>query len=271
MTTKVTSPPTAAILAAAFDKHLPAFKKLTEEELLSRINFDVASAVSIVLGAVPALLGLRSELIVLPDMKPAYVDELQSVAYAALHAHMRAITAPDAVSDLPALTERARLARKTLHADAVSAIGHALLPDDALENVPTGNGRLEIAQGLLGLSVAFRAGWNNVKGKSPVTLESLDAAAQLAVSLLTELGRDENPTASRADNTHDVMRLRACSYLAKLYNECRRSVAYVRWHHDDAADFAPSLIGPRGPRTRTEEEPKDPVDGGGNGGARPNP
>ena len=124
MTTKVTSPPTADILAAAFDKHLPAFKKLTEEELLSRINFDVASAVSIVLGAVPALLGLRSELVELPDMKPAYVDELQSVAYAALHAHMQALAAPDAVSDLPALTERARLARKKLHADAVSAIGH---------------------------------------------------------------------------------------------------------------------------------------------------
>jgi hypothetical protein len=125
MTTKVTSPPTADILAAAFEKHLPAFKKLTEEELLSRINFDVASAVSIVLGAVPALLGLRSELIVLPDMKPAYVDELQSVAYAALHAHMRAITAPDAVSDLPALTERARIFVNLVvlpyHAPAVAA------------------------------------------------------------------------------------------------------------------------------------------------------
>lgn len=49
---------------------------------------------SIVLGAVPALLGLRSELVELPDMKPAYVDELQSVAYAALHAHMQALAAP---------------------------------------------------------------------------------------------------------------------------------------------------------------------------------
>ncbi len=249
MTTKVTSPPTADILAAAFDKHLPAFKKLTEEELLARINFDVASAVAIVLGAVPALLSLRGELIALPGMKPAYLDELQSVAYATLHAHMLALAAPEAVSDLPALAERARVARKKLHADAVSAIGHELLPEDALEGIPTGNGRLEIARGLLGLSVAFRARWNDVKGKSPVTLEALDAAAQLAVTLLTELGRDDNPTASKSDNAHDLMRLRACSYLAKIYGECRRGVAYVRWHHDDAGDFAPlARRPPRPPR-----------------------
>jgi hypothetical protein len=146
-----------------------------------------------------------------------------------------------------------------------------LLPDDALENIPTGNGRLEIAQGLLGLSVAFRAGWNKVKGQSPVTLESLDAAAQLAVSLLTELGRGENRTASKADNAHDLLRLRACSYLAKIYDECRRGVAYARWHQGDAADFAPSLTGPRGPRARTDDEPADPADGGGNGGTKPTP
>lgn len=271
MTNKVSLPPNADVLAAAYDKHLAALTKLSEAELLARLNFDVATAVSVVLGAQPALLGIRSELLALPGMKPWYLDDLESVAHAALYAHMQTFAAPEEASTLPKLTEDARAARKTLHGDAVAAINHGLLAADSLDEIPMGNGRLQIAQGLLGLGVVFRAAWNDVKGKSAVTMGALDEAARLGVALLTEVGRDENPTTSKTDNSRETMRLRACSLLAKVYDECRRGVSYVRWHEDDLNDFAPPLSGPRAPRPRaTGDDPANPVDGEG-GGPKPGP
>lgn len=272
MTTKLSLPPTADALAAAFEKQLPAFMKLPDDQVLPRLNFDVAAAVATVLGAQPALRKLRGELLALPNMNAAYIDHLDSIAYAALHAHMRSITTAPEENLLPKLTEKARLARRTLQTDAASAINHGLLPEDALNEIPTGGSRIEIAQGLLGLGLVFRAAWADLKNRTPVTMETLDASARLGVELLTELGREDNPTTSKSDDTNGLIRLRACSFLAHVYDECRRGVTFVRWHFDDVNDFAPPLSGPRGgARPKTDEQPPDPTPDKPDGGGKPNP
>ncbi len=264
MKIKLSSPPTADLLAASFDKHLPEISAMSADELLARVNFDVATAVSIVLGAEPALQSLRAEIAKkLPAFPMRYLDELESIAHAALYAHMRTMGVAAAADLLPKLTEDARRLRKTLASDATAAANRGLIEPALLDDVPMGNGRLDIARGVLGVAVVLRASWSAIKGRTAVTEKDLDDAARLGVELLAELGRDDNPTSSRGDTSLDEVRLRACSLLAKVYDECRRAVAYLRWHEDDLNDFAPAITGPRGPRSKKADddggqEPSDP-------------
>ncbi len=272
MATKFSIPPNADVLAAAFDKIQPHFGELPAEFLLTRLNFDVTATVSIMLGAQSALEDLRGELLALPNMKPEFIGDLHLIAYAALFAHMRTLAAIDEPNLLPKLTDEARLARRKLHGDAVSAINHAVLPENALEEVPMGNGRLEIAQGILALGIILRSALPQLEGKSAVTKQLLDTSVNLGVRLLAEVGRGENTATSTPNDSRDQERLLAVSYLAWVYDECRRAVSFVRWRADDANDFAPPFSGPRGPRAKPADEPPPaPPDGGNNGPAKPNP
>ena len=64
----------------------------------------------------------------------------------------------------------------------------------------------------------------------------------------------------------------AVSYVAWVYDECRRAVSYVRWHLDDANEHAPPFSGPRGPRSKPDDEPPPaPPVGENNGGSKPGP
>lgn len=272
MATRFSIPPNVDVLAAAFEEVQPHFARLPEQFLLTRLNFDVTSAVSIVLGAQPALKNLRRELIALPNTGPEFVDDLHLYAYAALFAHMRTLAPIEETNLLPKLTDDARIARRKLHGDAVSAINHEVLPENALEEVQMGNSRLEIAQGILALGIILRSVLPQLEGKSAVTRQLLDTSVNLGVKLLAEVGRGGNTATSAPDDSREQERLLAVSHLAWVYDECRRSMHHVRWHFSDANDFAPPFTGPRGPRAKPSDEPLPaPPDGGNNGPARPNP
>lgn len=255
MAMKLSAPPTADILLAAYDRHADEIRAFPAERRLSRVNFDFPTATAIALGAQPALLGFREAIREqLPRFPLRYVDELDSVTHAALYVYMQSVTAPPAESALAALADRARAMRKKLQADAGSAIAHELMEASALDGVPTGNGRLEIAQGVLGLCVAFRASWARVQGHSPVTEEMLAAATQLGVNLLAALGKDENPTLAGEALPIEAQWLNAASLFHRVYDQCRRAMDYLRWDEGDAADFTPALTGPRGPRAKQPAE-----------------
>lgn len=263
MKPKLSTPPSADVLAAAFESHRAEIEALPEQALITRTNFDVATAVSIVLGAVPALSSLRGDIAKqLPAMPLRYVDDIEGIAHAALHAHIATMIAPVAVDALPLLTEDARKLRKVLLADAQAALVRGILAEGALDEVPTGGGRLDVAQGLLAVGVVMRSAWPRLKGRTGTTDEDLDQAARLGVSLLAELGRDENPTASRGDRAREITRLRACTLLVNAWDECRRAVTWLRWHEDDVSDFTPALAGSHGPRAKKPEAqpaPANPV------------
>ena len=268
MTTKLSAAPTPDMLVAAYDKHVSDFHDLPDTKLLLRVNFDFTAAVAVVLGAQPLLLEHRATIRDhLPMIPLRYIDELDTIAHAALYAYTQAqATQPE--SKLSALADDCRARRRQLHADAVAAMAHDLMPEDALHENPTGNGRLEIAQGLLGLCVAFRTWWHKVKGQTAVTEALLREHTSQAVELLAALGRDENP-ATQESQRRDAQWLRAASYFYHAYDQCRRAMGYVRWDEGDASDYAPALVGTRGPRTRSAPEAPepDPAKGGGTGGS----
>lgn len=265
MVAKLSAPPTADLLIAAYEKHAEEIKNLPASKLLARVNFDFTAATAIVLGAQPALLEHRAYVREhLPKFPLRYIDELDSITHAALYVYMQTMTAPTAEVQLVELTESARKQRKTLVADVVSAIEHDLMPANALENVPTGNGRLQIAQGLIGVCVALRASWSGLKGKSAVTEELLARGTQTAIDLLSALGREENPAIANESLPSERQWLQAVSFFYEAYSQCRRAMEYARWDEGDAGDIAPGLVGPRGPRAKTpvdegDGEKKDPV------------
>jgi len=260
--------PTADLLAGAFDKHLAAMRALPPEKLIKRINVDIPTAVAIVLGAQGAITSFRPHVVaVLPEMDIRSIDDLGTLAYAALYAHIsHTITTTDASSRLGALMEEAAPLRKTLATDAAAAAARKLLDPEALENVPTGTGRLDTARAILALGVVFRGAWPQVKGRTGVTEAELDRAAQLGVAILTALGGEDNPSSSDALMPVDELRLRSYSLLFLAYDACRRALTYLRWDEDDAGDFAPPLTGRRGARQKKDEakpeEKKEEAKGG---------
>ena len=199
MAIKLSAPPTADVLLDAYEKHAEDIRKLPDDKLLTRVNFDFTAAVAVALGAQPASLvhraTIRDEL---PKIPLRYVDHLDGIAHAALYVYLQSQQAPTSESNLATLADEAKVLRKKLQADAGAAIAHEFMEETALEGVPTGNGRLEIAHGLLGLCVAFRAAWPKVKGHTAVTDALLITATQKAVALIAALGRDENPIVSAA-------------------------------------------------------------------------
>lgn len=260
MATRHSLPPTADLLQRAFDQHVDAMKSLPEAEVLTRVNFDVATAVATVLGAHPTLLTLRDEIHAMcPKTSLRMIDELDTLAHAALHAHIRSLTAPPSEDRLAKLSDEARALRKRLLADAQAAAGHDLVSAEAVDLVPRGAGRLEVAQALVAISVLFRASWSKVRGSTAVTDDDLTDAAQRGVELLTLLGADDNPAAAQRSTPERALRLRAITLLYRAWDECRRAVTYVRWHHDDAAEYTPSLMGPRSRRGGEAPDAPDPV------------
>jgi len=247
--------PTADLLAGAFDKHLAAMRALPPEKLVKRINVDIPTAVATVLGAVGAITSLRARIVAaLPEVDVRAIDDLGSLAYATLYAHIsHTVTTTDESQGLAALMEEAAPLRKRLASDAAAAAARDLLDAEALTGVPTGGGRLDTARALLALGVVFRGAWPKVKGRTGVEEAELDRAAQFGVAILTALGTEGNPSAAEGKLPIEELRLRSYSLLYCAYDECRRALSYLRWHEDDASDFAPSLTGARGPRARKDE------------------
>ena len=258
MALKLSAPPTADLLLAAFEKHAAEIRGFPDNKLLARVNFDFSAATAVVLGAHPVLLEFRPAIQdELPKIPLNYIDELDSITHAALYVYMQSLTAPTPEAGIAALVEQAKPLRKKLQADAAAAVAHELIDASTLDGVPTGNGRLEIAQGLLGLCVAFRASWHKVKGKSAVTEEMLTEATQVGINLLAALGREDNPSLSNETQPITALWLRAASLFYRAYDQGRRAMSHLRWDEGDAADFTPSLVGPRGPRATTTAAPND--------------
>lgn len=251
--------PTTDVLVGAFDKHLVQMRGLPAERVVKRINVDVPAAVSIVLGAQAAVASMRRRMVEeMPKFDVRNVDDLGSLAYATLYVHIsHTIQTVDSSGQLSSLMEAATPLRKTLASDAAAAVQRGLLDADALANIPTGAGRLDTARALLGLGVAFRGAWPKVKGRTGVTEEEMEKAAQLGVAILTALGTEDNPSVSDAKLPLEDLRLRSYTLLYQAYDECRRAIAFLRWHEEDAGDFAPSLTGSRGPRAKKDDAKDD--------------
>jgi hypothetical protein len=254
MSLKISIHPATDVLEGAFAALKAEMLALQEEKVTRRINVDVTAAVSIALGAVPELTKRLGEIReTLPKTPMHYVESLETYAYAALAAHMHALTVPQDENRLTKLAADAAELRATLAIDAKSAVRRGQLDAKTFGEIPTGQGRLDTARALIALGVLFRSGWDELKGRTAVTEAELEKAVRLGVELLTALGREDHPVTTSEAQSADEMRYRAYTLFYAAYAECRRAMHYLRWYEDDARALTPSLSGPKGGRPRRNE------------------
>lgn len=231
-----------------------AFLRLEEEILtlpedeLRRMNVDVPSAVTIALGALPRLEAHREAIARLPDHTADLLDRLRDAALAAYHAHLASVARPKDESERARLLEEARPLREALLLDAEALAHRRLVAPERVASIRAGRGNLDTAGDLLALASLFAEAWPSIQGRTAATVEEIERAGELGARLLSAIAED-----APAGSTWGDVRQRAFSLFASIYEECRRAIAYLRWHERDAEAIAPSLYR-RGPRRPSPSE-----------------
>lgn len=246
------SSPAAAL--AAYGRVEPKLLELGPDDLVT-VYVEVPRAVSSVLSALPHLRELRDEIVRdLPNHPIAMLDELEDYVLAAWYADLLYST-PASELDTKKLTEEAGALREALLV-AAEALGHRnLLDKQRVADIRKGKGHADLASDLIALAELFRSSWDKVRAKTAVEDEELERAADLGVRLLAALAAKpgKGSSAPKITDAGD-RRARAISLVAKAYEECRRAVAYLRWHDGGDGDLAPSLLQkPRGRRPNAEK------------------
>lgn len=106
----------------AFDATAADREALVDDELAT-INLDIGACVQMALAAVPRVVPLRDEIAPLP-VKHALIDQLETYARAAGHAHAVYAVASAPPEELNALYEDAVKRRATMRSDVQNLVNH---------------------------------------------------------------------------------------------------------------------------------------------------
>lgn len=213
------------------------------EDQIGRVTTDVPQAAAIALGALPNLLKLRQDFhaFTAADSFTKKVDTLQDYAMAAFYAHIRSV--PDASdNEVTQLLERGKPVREQLLSIAEGLVAFGLFDATLVASIRGGQGHLDTAKDLVALAALFNANWEQVENKVPFEHSLVDEARHVGAHLLHAIGVT-GVGAVRNDKSYDWLSLRARAFrlLVNQYDEIRRAVTFLRWHHGDAQAFAPAL------------------------------
>jgi hypothetical protein len=245
---------TAKDFLAAFQRVESEIVALEESELVL-VNLDVPSAVATALGARHKILDYREEMAELRGVDVSKLDKLRDYGYALLHTQTEYHAASGKDETLGELVDELQDIREQLFADAQGLARRGLLDREEVAKLRSGLGHKNLAMDVNGLVRAFREEAGALLGKSPVTREELDNAAELAARVIEEVGAKEQAPAVTAEAT--LLRQRAFTLFTRAYDEARRAVSFLRWNEGDADSIAPSLWAGRGGRGKPE--PKVPA------------
>jgi len=215
-------------------------------ERAARRGLAVAERVHALL---PALAGL-------PDLDYHAVETMPKYALAVLHAHDLATEASGAGTRLAVLLEEATPLRELMLRGAELLALAGYVPSERVAAIRSGQGYADTAEDLQAMGRMYREIWDHVHDKVPVTKQMVSRAIALSAELNVVLGGrdldDEDPLTEPSDPTY--LRAKAFTLFLRAYDECFRGVAYLRWHHGDAAAIVPSLYPRRGRRLGEREE-----------------
>jgi hypothetical protein len=157
-----------------------------------------------------------------------------------------------------ALLDEAIPLRSNLLGDAEALARRGLLEQAVVEQIRSGQGNVDIANDLVALSAVFSTNWATVSGKTAATEKEIKRAGELGPLLLAALGVREHGTAPGPVEATD-RRVRSFTLFTRAYDENRRAVFYLRWHHGDANEIVPSLYKGRGGRGSANQTQGPPV------------
>src|SRR5690606_4415823 len=137
-----------------------------------------------------------------------------------------------------------------------------LVSPERVAAIRSGHGHADTANDLQALGRLYRESWNDVHDKVVVTLPMIERAVALSALINKALGVreiDEDPLVESHDPKH--LRAQAFSLFVRAYEECRRGVTFLRWHHGDARSIVPSLYPPRTRRRKATGPASDEREG----------
>jgi hypothetical protein len=208
------------------------------------ISLDVGGVVQTVLGAVPAVLTLRTSIVALGSFDPQDLDNLRDYALALGHIHGRYRFAKGTPSTT--LVKELVATRERFHADAQPLVIRGRLDATRVAALKNGNSQQALAYDVIGLAELFLERLGEFGSGVLFTQDELQHARLQGNRLLTALGTKEQGPPIHADIA--LLRQKAYTLLIRAYGEVRDAVAYVRRKERDVDNIAPSLFASRGNR-----------------------
>jgi len=238
---------------SALEEIRAELEQLSEHELLHQNVVPVAALVTI-RGVYRELMGLRAEMLQLPDFDIANLDRLELYALAFAGAQAQCDALRDSNREPEALKAEAEALRAQLYSDVKALVFRKIIPPQRIENLSRRRGYVQGASDLLLLTAVFRCHANALTGKCATTDEELVRAAALAHSLTIVVSRRREPLEAFGDALE--VRKRAFTLFMRAYGQVRRAVHYLRSEHGDADRLAPPLTGKRkrAPRKSQKDE-----------------
>lgn len=222
---------------------------------LRKINVELADAAIMVLGRIPSLRALRSEIASLPGMDMARFDRIETYTLAAAQAHAQYLAASALPGPTAAIAEQLTQIREVLVSDVRALATRKLLDGTRLGELEGPSGYRNIAVDVLLLCAMLRDNWSTIQGKTGVTPEEIANAQHLANQLARALAEKQNASAAETKASND--RQRAFTLFFTAYDQARRAVSFLRWDRGDADEIAPSLLAGRKKSKKQEESELD--------------
>lgn len=248
---------------AAFLKLRPKYVALPSAQVMT-LNLDVTPAIATLTAASSRSLELRPALAQLYEYNLAAVDELPDAILGLEYTHAEVMIRMHPSDDLEDLNREAIQTRdRFLHDQANLAKGGVI--DPCLLGQFTGTTGYKAVVTDIRTSVAvYRAIGAAAEGKSCCSPEDI-ARAELVIRAMERRIGERNLGGKSAREWID-MRARAFTLAINDYAEVRRGVNYLRWYHEDADSYAPSLYKGRIKKRRTSKtapeksEPEQPAE-----------
>lgn len=260
------SSPSEEVLASVLDTHPSeaAYKRLlpeilaVPEDALMRINVDVVSLVTSMVGALPEIQSMREAIAdKFRDFDFERFDKFGDYVLALNHAnalYRSSHTVQRSAAEQVAAVQRHR---ELLLASANVLGQFGLLDIRSLATMRGVRSHRELAGDTLTLVALLKAQWEVVEGKIPLSLRELNAAASDAFDLQRALGLKEQAPALRHDAK--VRRRQAYSLFRQAYDPIRRAALWL-YGEEGASEVVPKLTPGRTSGSSEEQELEDEFD-----------
>lgn len=181
----------------------------------------------------------RSILEALPDFDMKHVDRLVDYANALVFIQTTIVSRASRVRKLPHLAEEGYRFRKMLLAYGDVLVLKGVFQAKVISRLRDGSGYRDLVEDLGALVRLYEAHPETIGPDAPVTTEDLQRVAELARTMRTEFGLDQEPDLSQ-DELLEARRKTAW-LLVRAHSQIRRAMSYIRFEEGDAASFVPSL------------------------------